>query len=387
MGADMATIARRSALNPAMALVLLLGASVLLNYVDRGAIGVAAPLMKSDLGLTATAFGLAVSAFFWIYAPVQLVAWLAVRSILRLSAPGVRHGPVVDQHPSHGLRRRLRLAPRPAPVLGTRRKHRLSRQLQDHLPARSRGTARACERRRRRSARARPSGRHLRRRLDHGGVRLARDVRRFRTRQRNLADALVGCRAPTARRRRARASRSSLVRKIVGRWSLWSMGIVHACGNYGFYFVLAWLPLYLVQQRGLTIMQMTMLATLLYVVQAISALILGNWSDRWTRSGRSEASMSERNDGCQPAGLRGLHARNLRGPRHRNRRCAALRLRNVPRGGVGKSLRDRADVRRMPRVGHLGRRSEFRRQYFRHYRPGRRRASSSIALVMAGPSR
>ena len=84
----MATLARRTALNPAAALVLLLGASVLLNYIDRGAIGVAAPLMKSELGLTATAFGVAVSAFFWIYAPVQLVlGWLCDRvSVYRLLA-------------------------------------------------------------------------------------------------------------------------------------------------------------------------------------------------------------------------------------------------------------------------------------------------------------
>ena len=81
------------------------------------------------------------------------------------------------------------------------------------------------------------------------------------------------------------------VRKIVGRWSLWSMGIVHACGNYGFYFILAWLPLYLVQQRGLTIIQMTMLATLSFLVQGIAAIALGVWSDRWTRSGHSEAAL------------------------------------------------------------------------------------------------
>ena len=58
----------------ATGLVLLLGAAIFLNYVDRGAIAVAAPLMKSELKLSATAFGLAVSAFFWVYAPVQLFA-------------------------------------------------------------------------------------------------------------------------------------------------------------------------------------------------------------------------------------------------------------------------------------------------------------------------
>jgi MFS family permease len=81
------------------------------------------------------------------------------------------------------------------------------------------------------------------------------------------------------------------VRKIVGRWALWSMGIGHALSNYGFYFLLAFLPLYLVQQRGLTILQMTALATLGYAVQAVTALTLGAISDRWTRSGRSEAQV------------------------------------------------------------------------------------------------
>jgi MFS family permease len=81
------------------------------------------------------------------------------------------------------------------------------------------------------------------------------------------------------------------VSRLVGRWSLWAMGIGHACSNYGFYFLLAWLPLYLVQQRGLSIQEMTLLATLGYAVQAAAALTWGHISDRWTRSGRSEAKM------------------------------------------------------------------------------------------------
>src|SRR4029453_1655563 len=89
----MATIAE-VACTPAKvtrALVLLLGASVFLNYVDRGAIAVAAPLMKGELNLSATEFGTAVSAFFWIYAPVQLiVGWLCDRfSVYKMMALGV----------------------------------------------------------------------------------------------------------------------------------------------------------------------------------------------------------------------------------------------------------------------------------------------------------
>ena len=72
-------------------LVALLGLSVLLNFIDRGAIGVAAPLMKSELQFSATQFGIAVSAFFWTYGPAQpFVGWLADRtSVYRLYAMGV----------------------------------------------------------------------------------------------------------------------------------------------------------------------------------------------------------------------------------------------------------------------------------------------------------
>ena len=60
----MATVAVVRTSRVASALVLLLGAAVFLNYVDRGAIGIAAPLMKSELGLSEEAYGLAFSAFF-----------------------------------------------------------------------------------------------------------------------------------------------------------------------------------------------------------------------------------------------------------------------------------------------------------------------------------
>src|SRR5688572_16745758 len=85
----MATIATTK--NTTGALILLLGAAVFLNYVDRGAIGIAAPVMKGDLGLSDEAYGVVFSAFFWIYAPVQLFAgWLCDRfSVYRLMAAGI----------------------------------------------------------------------------------------------------------------------------------------------------------------------------------------------------------------------------------------------------------------------------------------------------------
>ena len=69
------------------------------------------------------------------------------------------------------------------------------------------------------------------------------------------------------------------------------MSIAHIASNYGFYFLLIWLPNYLVKARGLDIGEMTLLATLGYLAQAIAAIGFGIWSDRWTRAGRSEGQI------------------------------------------------------------------------------------------------
>ena len=86
----MATIAQ-SRRNVGGALILLLGTAVFLNYVDRGAIAIAAPKMKDELELSAEAYGLAFSAFYWVYVVIQLFAgWLCDRfSVYRLMALGI----------------------------------------------------------------------------------------------------------------------------------------------------------------------------------------------------------------------------------------------------------------------------------------------------------
>src|SRR5580698_8305121 len=55
----------------------LLALAIFINYVDRGNLATAAPLIKSELRLTNVQYGLLVSAFFWVYAPGQIAAsWL-----------------------------------------------------------------------------------------------------------------------------------------------------------------------------------------------------------------------------------------------------------------------------------------------------------------------
>src|SRR5688572_17169949 len=280
------TAMTRAAVNT---LILLLGAAVFLNYVDRGAIAVAAPVMKGELGLTATEFGIAVSAFFWVYAPVQLlVGWLCDRfSVYKMIAGGILvwAASTLLMGFAGGFLSLLVLRV----MLGVGESIAFpgtSKIIARHVPAERRGIANASV----------AAGIALGPALGTliGGYIVAGWGWRAMFIIFGLAT-LIWL-APwwrTARTLVVPAEEATQERvplaAVLLKWPLWSIGIVHAAGNYCFYFLLAWLPLYLVQSRGLTIVEMTWLASLGYGVQAVCALAFGHWSDRWTRSGRSEA--------------------------------------------------------------------------------------------------
>ena len=270
-------------------LVLLLGAGVFLNYVDRGAIGIAAPLMTSELKLDPKAFGLVLSAFFWIYSPAQLmVGWLVDRfSVYGLMALGVLlwaastllMGVVGGFVSLLVLRTMLGIGETVAFPGG-------SKIITRHVPPERRGMANAALAL---GIALGPAAGTL-----AGGLILASFGWRaifvtfgvitllwlapwhFKTRK--LVDTKsVEARVPVA--------------AVISRWSLWSMAIAQFACTYVFYFLLGWLPLFLTKSRGLPIREMTVIATLGYLAQAVAAFGFGAWSDRWTRSGRSEAAI------------------------------------------------------------------------------------------------
>jgi MFS family permease len=270
--------------------VLLLGAAVFLNYVDRGAIGIAAPLMKSELKLSATQFGLIASAFFWVYAPVQLVVgWLVDRfSVYRLMALGVLLWAVATLLMGFAggfasllvLRIMLGVGETIAFPGG-------SKIITRHVPAERRGMANAAMAL---GIALGPAAGTL-----AGGIILASFGWRAIFVVFGLATLLwvapwhftvkgLGTGPQTVEKRVP-------ARALLGKWPLWSMAIAHVASNYVFYFILTWLPLYLTQSRGLPITQMTLLATLGYAAQAAAALGFGYASDWWTRLGRSEATV------------------------------------------------------------------------------------------------
>lgn len=60
--------------------LILLVLSVSINYIDRGNLSIAAPLLKDELGTSASQLGLLLSAFFWTYSVFQVVSgWLVDR--------------------------------------------------------------------------------------------------------------------------------------------------------------------------------------------------------------------------------------------------------------------------------------------------------------------
>jgi ACS family D-galactonate transporter-like MFS transporter len=62
------------------AVLVLLGISVFINYIDRGNLSIAAPMLKDELRISATQLGILLSAFFWTYACLQPIAgWLVDR--------------------------------------------------------------------------------------------------------------------------------------------------------------------------------------------------------------------------------------------------------------------------------------------------------------------
>ena len=285
----MATMAK-SGRNFGAALVFLLGAAVFLNYVDRGAIGIAAPRMKDELGLSEEAYGLAFSAFFWIYAPVQLFAgWLCDRfSVYKLMAGGILlwAASTLLMGFAGGFASLLVLRI----MLGVGESVSFpgsSKLIARHIPAERRGIANAAVAA---GIAIGPAVGTL-----AGGLILAQ----WSWRPIFFAFGLVTLlwllpwretvrRLPTTGHHDEGARVPVAV--LVSKWPLWSISIVHALGNYCFYFLLAWLPLFLTKSRGFSIPEMTMLATLGYAVQGACALGYGHFSDWWTRSGRSEAA-------------------------------------------------------------------------------------------------
>jgi MFS family permease len=271
------------------AVVPLLALSVFINYVDRGNLATAAPLMKSELGLSAAQVGVLLSAFYWTYTPGQLLAgWLAHRiNAYRTLALGLAIWSAATA--ATGLAGSFAILIALRLVLGVGESAAFpcsSRLLAQHLPTARLGAANGLI----------GVGLALGPAFGTwaGGNLMAQTGWRPTFMIFGLVSMLwlIPWRRATGHLDRAAgadpepAAPSYL--EIVKRRDAWGAALGHFCSNYSFYFVVSWLPLYLVKERGLSMGQMAAAGGLIYGVYAASSLAAGWLTDRWMKAGASD---------------------------------------------------------------------------------------------------
>ena len=268
-------------------LVLLLSVGVFINYVDRGNLATAAPLMQGELHLTASQLGVLLSAFYYGYVLAMApVGWLAekhgARRILATGAVlwsvATLLTGVVSSFAGLLL---LRL------LLGVGESA--------AFPCASKLLAQAVRVSRLGGANGVLSFGYL---LGPavgtllGGLLMTRFGWRpvfilFGVCSLAWLVPWQGVVVAPAAEDPATSQRAPSFNEILKQRALWGAAIGLFSGNYGFYFILAWLPFYLVKTRGFSIEAMAWTASWAYLLNAVSALLMGWLTDRWVRSGRS----------------------------------------------------------------------------------------------------
>lgn len=267
--------------------LFLLCVSVLINYIDRSNLSIAAPLLKAELGISNTQLGTLLSVFFWTYALMQIPAgWLVDRFDVKwvfsagffiwsaaTGITGLLHGfaALLAIRVILGIGESVAF-PSYSKILG------------GHFKEENRGFANA---------------------LLLAGLALGpaigmlvggRVVARFGWRPFFLALGFVGllwlipwwASMPrrTASARSVTASNASFL-SLLRQRSVWGTCLGQASVNYYLYFLVTWLPFYLVRGRHLSMDDMAKDGGLLFLMSAIGTTIAGKLSDRWIVAGSS----------------------------------------------------------------------------------------------------
>ncbi|HET6970812.1 MAG TPA: MFS transporter [Phenylobacterium sp.] len=268
-----------------LAVVPLLALAVFINYVDRGNLATAGPLIKDELHLSAASFGLIVSAFFWTYTPGQLLAgWMAERfNPYRTLAIGLAIWSLATVATGLVTGFAALLALRVVLGLGETAVFPCSSKLIGrHLPQHQLGLANGlvCSG----TALGPAFGTFV------GGMLMAQMGWRPVFLLFGLASLLwlvpwllVARGAPTARPADEAAPPSFAT--LLRRPESWGAGLGHFANNYSLYFVITWLPVYLVKSRGFSMAEMAEVGGVVYLAYAASCLGTGWIADRLIASG------------------------------------------------------------------------------------------------------
>jgi MFS transporter, ACS family, D-galactonate transporter len=267
--------------------LFLLAISVLINYLDRSNLSIAAPAIKDELGISATQLGVLLSAFFWTYALMQIPAgWLVDRFDVKwVFAAGFFLWSASTAVTSllHGFVALLIIRV----ILG------LGESVA--FPSYGKVLGRLFNEHRRGFANSMIiTGLALGPAL---GIWLGgRAVGRFGWRPFFLVLGLAGLLwlplwsawmpARTCVSSNSDGHKAGFL-DILRQRSAWGTCIGQAAINYYLYFLVTWLPFYLVRGRNLSQHEMANAGGLLFLVSAASSALSGKLSDRWIRAGAS----------------------------------------------------------------------------------------------------
>ena len=265
--------------------VILLTLSVLINYIDRSNLSIAAPLLKDELGISNTQLGTLLAAFFWTYGLMQIpagwlvdhfdVKWVFATGFFIWSTAtaitGLLHGFValIAIRVILGLGESVAF-PSYSNILGT------------YFTEVKRGFPNA---------------------LVMAGLSLGPAVGiliggtvvgRFGWRPFFLALGLGGLvwLAPwfvwmprKTSLPHAAVAHGIGIATILRQRSAWGTCLGQFCINYFLYFLLTWLPTYLNRGRGFSMNDVAKYGSLLFLMSAMAATIWGRLADQWINAG------------------------------------------------------------------------------------------------------
>ena len=267
--------------------VVLLFIAIFINYMDRGNLSIAAPILRLELSLTPTQLGLLFSAFFWTYAVFQIVSgwlvdrfqvsWVCAGGYLLWSAATLLTGLTNTFITLFAVRL---LAGIGESVVYPACSQIVVRNFSEEQRGRANSLIDA-------GAKAGPAlGMLL------GGLLVARYGWR-------ALFVIVGAvsllwlvpwyfYAPrhAVATLKERAQGPGLL-EILSRRDAWGTSIGLFCFGYAWYYLLTWLPSYLVMERHFSIETMATLGSLPYCAVVLSTVTSGWASDRWIACGTS----------------------------------------------------------------------------------------------------
>jgi len=266
-------------------ILVLLVVAVAINYIDRGSLSTAAPLLKAEMDISPVQLGILLSAFFWTYSLLQIFSgWLAdrydVKWVMAIgffiwSVSTAASGFVYAFAPLLLLRLMLGVGESVAfpccskIIAGSFAEHQRGRANSLIDAAGKFGPALGIL-----------LGGLLMERYGWRPVFVVLGI-----------GSLIWLPAwfkwlPSESNEGQRVLKESPgFMDILKRQKAWATFLGHFCGNYLWYFLLTWLPFYLVKERGFSMEKMAVVGAIAYCVTATSTIITGWLADRAIAAG------------------------------------------------------------------------------------------------------